>query len=88
MLLIMTVEPGFGGQPYITAMNDKIRRARDFIEKNELKCDIEIDGGVTLDNICDAVSCGANVIVAGSAIFKAENPEDAISGMRNACMNL
>lgn len=85
MLLIMTVEPGFGGQKYISEMNEKISIARKFITENKLECDIEIDGGVTLDNVEEAVRCGANVIVAGSAIFKAENPSDVILGMRRVC---
>lgn len=85
MLLIMTVEPGFGGQSYIKEMNSKIRQAKEFITANNLSCDIEIDGGVTLDNVGEAAKCGANIIVAGSAIFKAENPADVIIKMKEAC---
>ena len=87
MILIMTVEPGFGGQSYIKDMNLKIKQAKEFITANGLNCDIEIDGGVNLDNIREAVECGANVIVAGSAIFKAENPADVIIKMKEACMS-
>lgn len=85
MLLIMTVEPGFGGQKYITDMNEKIRQAHKFITDEDLECDIEIDGGVNLDNVAEANRCGANVIVAGSAIFKADNPSEIISEMRKVC---
>ena len=69
MLLIMTVEPGFGGQKFITATYPKIAAARSYIDENELDVDIEIDGGVTKENIGDILKAGANVIVAGSAVY-------------------
>ena len=69
MGLIMTVEPGFGGQGYIDACTDKIRQIRKAIDENGYKCELEIDGGAKLTNTPDIVAAGANVIVAGSAVF-------------------
>ena len=68
-ILIMTVEPGFGGQKYIDACTDKIRKMRALLDDMGLDTDIQIDGGVTKDNILIPVQAGANVIVAGSAVF-------------------
>ncbi len=70
MVLIMTVEPGFGGQKYIESSTEKIRQMRSLIEKHGLETDIEVDGGITKDNVSIVKEAGANVIVAGSAIFK------------------
>ena len=70
MVLIMTVEPGFGGQEFIPETLDKIKAVRDEITKLSLNTDVEIDGGVTRDNIDTILNAGANVIVAGSAVFK------------------
>ena len=69
MFLVMTVEPGFGGQGYIDACTDKIRAIRKAIDENGYKCELEIDGGAKLTNTPDIVAAGANVIVAGSAVF-------------------
>ena len=84
LVLIMTVEPGFGGQSYIEDMNDKILRARRMIDELGLATELEVDGGVTTQNIMQPVSNGANVIVAGSAIFKADDIEKTVSEMRSA----
>ena len=67
MILVMSVYPGFGGQKYITDVNEKITYLRDRLGKDYL---IEVDGGIDSTNIADVVGCGANVIVAGSAVFK------------------
>ena len=72
MILIMTVYPGFGGQKYIDACNEKIRTLRDKLTREGRSIDIEIDGGVNRENITDILRQGANVIVAGSAIFKGD----------------
>lgn len=72
MVLVMTVEPGFGGQKYMDACTEKIRRVREAITERGLSVDVEIDGGVTLDNISVPLEAGANVIVAGSAVFKGD----------------
>ena len=69
MLLVMTVEPGFGGQKFIADMLPKIREARELMTRRGRNIDIEIDGGVTRDNIGTILRAGANVIVAGSAVY-------------------
>lgn len=69
MVLIMSVNPGFGGQKYITTITKKIRELRTIIEQKGLKTDIETDGGIKLHNIREVLEAGANVIVAGSAVF-------------------
>ncbi|MCR5595170.1 MAG: ribulose-phosphate 3-epimerase [Lachnospiraceae bacterium] len=70
MLLIMTVEPGFGGQKYINDSTYRIAEARHYIDSKRLNTDIEVDGGMTDETIRTVIEVGANVIVAGSAIFK------------------
>lgn len=69
MVLLMSVNPGFGGQKYIPAMTEKIRALKKMIDERGLQIDIEIDGGVTPDNVKGILEAGANVIVAGSAVF-------------------
>jgi len=73
MVLIMSVNHGFGGQSFIESSIDKIKRLKKIIDEKGLNVDIEIDGGVKLDNVKSIVDAGANVIVAGSAIFKTED---------------
>ena len=70
MVLVMTVEPGFGGQKYMDITTPKIQAVRREIDERGLSVDVEIDGGVTRDNISMILDAGANVIVAGSAVFK------------------
>ena len=77
MVLIMTVNPGFGGQKYIPTMTDKIRELRAMIQKRNLEVDIEVDGGIKVDNVKEVLAAGANVIVAGSAVFGAATEENA-----------
>ena len=79
MVLVMTVEPGFGGQKYMENTEPKITALRREIEKRGLNVDIEVDGGINPLNAARASLAGANVFVAGSAVFKAENPGAAIS---------
>ncbi len=69
MVLLMSVNPGFGGQKYISYTTEKIRRLRQMIEERGLKTDIEVDGGVNLSNVENIMEAGANIIVAGSAVF-------------------
>lgn len=69
MILIMTVEPGFGGQGFIPACMDKIRAVRQAISEGGYACELEIDGGVKQSNVADCIAAGADVIVAGSAVF-------------------
>ena len=82
LILVMTVEPGFGGQSYIEEMNEKISVLRAEIDKLGLDIDLEVDGGIGPKNVSMPISAGANVIVAGSAVFKAENPAEAIRQMK------
>ena len=69
MVLIMTVNPGFGGQKYIEAMSGKIRTLRDKLDAMGKDTDIQVDGGVKLDNCKKIMDAGANVLVAGSSVF-------------------
>ncbi len=82
MVLVMTVEPGFGGQKLIPHTLDKVKELREYAIANSLDIDIEVDGGIGADNLKLLTSAGANVIVAGSAIFKADAPEKVIEKMR------
>ncbi|NMA33130.1 MAG: ribulose-phosphate 3-epimerase [Clostridiaceae bacterium] len=82
MVLLMTVDPGFGGQQYIESMTDKIRELRQTAVKRGMKLDIEVDGGIDLSNIWDVTQAGANVIVAGTTIFGAPDAEEMISSLR------
>ena len=82
LILIMTVNPGFGGQSFMPSMLPKIRQARALVGNRNI--DIEVDGGVTAKNAGDVYRAGANVLVAGSAIFKG-NHADQIKAIRNAC---
>lgn len=78
MVLIMTVNPGFGGQKFISNMETKIRKLRDLINEKNLNVDIEVDGGIKLENADKAVKCGANILVAGSAVFKSDDVAETI----------
>jgi len=82
MVLVMSVNPGFGGQKYIEFCTEKIKNLRVMADRLNPGLDIEVDGGITLDNIKKVYDAGANVIVAGSSIYKAENPAAVISKMR------
>lgn len=72
MVLIMTVNPGFGGQKLIPYTIDKVRDLKKMIEKKGLKTDIEVDGGINLENVHEVIDAGANIIVAGSAVFSGD----------------
>lgn len=78
LVLIMSVNPGFGGQSFIEATLDKVREMKGLIEKHEAKCVLEVDGGVTLENVEHIVNAGAEVIVAGSTIFGATDVYECI----------
>ena len=82
MVLLMTVNPGFGGQKYIPTMTAKIKALKEMIDARGLNIDIEVDGGATPDNVKMLLEAGANVIVAGSAVFGAANPLEAIELIR------
>lgn len=76
MVLLMSVNPGFGGQKYIPYVTQKIRELRKMIEKTGKEIDIEVDGGVTLNNVQEIIDAGANIIVAGTAVFKGDIQEN------------
>ncbi len=81
LILVMTVNPGFGGQEFIPYTIRKIRRLREMIDQAGVGCAIEVDGGIDLDNLGDVLGAGAEVIVAGSAIFKAPDPAAVVQEM-------
>ena len=75
LILIMSVEPGFGGQKFIPKVLDKMKKVKEIVDLKKLKIDIEIDGGINFENCIDAKNAGANILVSGSTIFK-ENKGD------------
>lgn len=77
-VLLMSVNPGFGGQKFISTSLDKLRRLRQMIDSRELNTRIEIDGGIDAENILRVVESGAEILVAGSAVFGKENPTEAV----------
>jgi ribulose-phosphate 3-epimerase len=81
-LLVMTVEPGFGGQEFIAEVLPKVRRARELVETGHLQLFIEVDGGINADTIEQAAEAGADVFVAGSAVYGADDPARAIAELR------
>ena len=83
MVLLMSVNPGFGGQPFIENTIDKILRLRDLIEKKGTEALIEVDGGVNMETGKRLVRAGANVLVTGSYVFKAHDPLQAIRNLKN-----
>jgi ribulose-phosphate 3-epimerase len=81
-LLVMTVEPGFGGQAFMAEVLPKVRRARELVDTGHLTLFIEVDGGIGTDTIAQAAEAGADVFVAGSAVYGADDPAAAIAGLR------
>lgn len=84
MVLVMSVFPGFGGQKFIASVLDKVKEIRSIIDEKRLNCHVEIDGGINAETVIAAKAAGANVIVAGSGIFKAEDRAAAIETLRKA----
>ena len=84
MVLVMTVEPGFGGQSFIPSTLNKLREARTLIDESGLTIRLEVDGGVSPANIAEIAGAGADTFVAGSAIFNQPSYEDVIAEMRRA----
>lgn len=82
MVLIMSVFPGFGGQKFISSVLEKVKMVREIIDKNGYLCHVEIDGGINNETVILAKEAGADVIVAGSGIFKAEDRAKAIETLR------
>ncbi|MDE5074782.1 MAG: ribulose-phosphate 3-epimerase [Trichodesmium sp. St15_bin1_1] len=84
LVLIMSVNPGFGGQSFIPSVISKIRKLREMCDERGLNPWIEVDGGLKINNTWQVLEAGANAIVAGSAVFKADNYAEAINGIRNS----
>ena len=82
MVLVMSVFPGFGGQKFIPSALDKLRQIRAIIDASGKEIDLEIDGGVNVENVAEIKAAGANVIVAGNAVFKAENRAETIARLK------
>jgi ribulose-phosphate 3-epimerase len=85
-VLLMSVNPGFGGQKFIQTSLDKLRRLRRMIDERGLHTRIEIDGGVDRTNIAEIAAAGAEIIVSGSAVFGAADPAEAVRGLREATL--
>lgn len=82
MLLVMTVEPGFGGQSFISSTVDKVRLIRQKIEELHIDCDVQVDGGINYETAPVAREAGANVLVSGSCLFKAEDMSEAVKKIK------
>ena len=87
-VLLMSVNPGFGGQKFIPTSLDKVRRLRRTIDERGLKVRIEIDGGIDRSNISEIAGAGAEIIVAGTAVFGGGDPESAVRGLLDAAVQL
>jgi ribulose-phosphate 3-epimerase len=85
LLLIMSVNPGFGGQRFIPASVDKIRRARALLDEVDSRAALEVDGGITRETIAQVWLAGADTFVAGNAIFKAKDPRAELRALRAKC---
>jgi ribulose-phosphate 3-epimerase len=84
LLLVMSINPGFGGQKFLPLTYNKIRRAKEIITAAGANTLIEIDGGVTLENAGDILAAGADVLVAGNTVFAAANPTAMIAQLKRA----
>ncbi|WP_084734505.1 ribulose-phosphate 3-epimerase [Actinophytocola xinjiangensis] len=81
-LLVMSVEPGFGGQEFMPEVLDKVRAVRRLVDRGELQVLIEIDGGINADTIAEAAAAGVDCFVAGSAVYGADDPAEAVGRLR------
>lgn len=84
LILIMSVNPGFGGQEFIPEIYDKITRLSQLIDNRNLDVKIAVDGGINLDNLKRVVEAGTDIIIAGSAIFKADDPGQSVAEFKNS----
>jgi len=84
ILLVMTVVPGFGGQPFLPEMMDKVREGFDVREARELDFDIEVDGGINMETVEVASAAGANLFVAGTSVFRSEDAAKEIAALRSS----
>ena len=88
MVLLMTVEPGFGGQKFLDLVLPKIRRTRELMNRHGLETWLQVDGGVSLETIERCAEAGADVFVAGSAVFTAEDPDRMVEALRGAAQSV
>ena len=85
LVLVMSVNPGYGGQSYLPASTDKIRRVRAVLDRAGSRAALEVDGGITTDTIAEAWGAGADTFVAGTAVFGAADPARAVRDLRRRC---
>jgi ribulose-phosphate 3-epimerase len=85
LVLVMSVNPGFGGQTYLPHATDKIRRVRALLDRRGVRATLEVDGGITTETIGDAWGAGADTFVAGTAVFGAADPAQAIRDLKRQC---
>ena len=86
LVLVMSVNPGYGGQRYLPSANEKIRRVRAVLDARGSGATLEVDGGITPATIRQAWECGADTFVAGTAVFGTGDPADAVRALKNACL--
>jgi ribulose-phosphate 3-epimerase len=85
LVLIMSVNPGYGGQSYLPQSSDKIRRTRALLDRRASRAVLEVDGGITTDTIAGAWEAGADTFVAGTAVFGSPDPAQAIRDLKRQC---
>jgi ribulose-phosphate 3-epimerase len=85
LLLVMSVNPGYGGQSYLPAATEKIRRARALLDRSGSRAALEVDGGITSDTIAEAWLAGADTFVAGTAVFGSADPAQAVRDLQRRC---
>jgi ribulose-phosphate 3-epimerase len=85
LLLVMSVNPGYGGQSYLPAVTDKIRRVRALLDQAGSRAALEVDGGITTETIAEAWLAGADTFVAGSAVFGSADPAQAVRDLQRRC---
>jgi ribulose-phosphate 3-epimerase len=85
LVLVMSVNPGYGGQAYIPHSTEKIRRVRALLDRRQARAVLEVDGGITLDTIGEAWAAGADTFVAGTAVFGTADPAQAVRELQLRC---
>ena len=85
LVLVMSVNPGYGGQAYLPASSSKIARVRELLTRRGCSAKLEVDGGITVDTIRPALAAGADTFVAGTSVFGANDPEAAVQALLSAC---
>ena len=88
LVLVMSVNPGFGGQAYLPQATDKIRRVRALLDRHGSRAVLEVDGGITTDTIAEAWNAGADTFVAGTAVFGGDDPANAVRELHRRCVVL